>query len=307
MKRLSADGRQRAVRFLTTEARPLERALYRYSFEGVAADEVLQALAAFQNQDGGFGRGLEPDIRAPISSALATSVAFQTLRELKAPADHPVVRGGIAYLLATYDPERRVWPIVPPAVADAPHAPWWDYDDELPQRFGGYLANPRAELAGYLFDYAALVPGGLHESLLTEVIDHLEATPEAMDMHDLLCYTRLAETETLPAGARDRLMAKLARAVEAVVGRDAASWEQYGLKPLNVASSPGSPFAPMLSEAIEGNLDYEIERQGADGAWAPNWSWFGGYPETWPEAERDWKGVLTLGTLRSLQRFGRLG
>jgi len=73
-----------------------------------------------------------------------------------------------------------------------------------------------------------------------------------------------------------------------------------------VAESPDSPFAGQLAGAIERNLDYEIEQQGADGAWAPSWTWFGQYDETWPQAEREWKGVLTVKTLRQLNNFARL-
>ncbi|MCK4793901.1 MAG: hypothetical protein KAV87_59795, partial [Desulfobacteraceae bacterium] len=82
--------------------------------------------------------------------------------------------------------------------------------------------------------------------------------------------------------------------------------EQYVLKPLHVATSPGSPFAGMLAAEVEANLDYEIERQDEDGSWAPNWTWGDNYPEVWPEAEREWRGVLTLKMLKLLRGFGRL-
>lgn len=62
----------------------------------------------------------------------------------------------------------------------------------------------------------------------------------------------------------------------------------------------------MIRPALEQNLDYEIEQQCEDGSWSPNWSWFGQFPEEWPTAEREWRGVLTLRTLRALQAFGRL-
>ena len=82
----------RAREFLLQRARPLERALFRFHFENAPAAEVRRALAAFQNEDGGFGRALEPDFRLPASSAIATSLAFRHLREAMVPARDPMVR-----------------------------------------------------------------------------------------------------------------------------------------------------------------------------------------------------------------------
>ena len=62
------------------------------------------------------------------SSVLATTVAFQCLRMVDAPGSHPCVGAGVRYLLSAYDANAQIWPIVPPEVDDAPHAPWWNYD-----------------------------------------------------------------------------------------------------------------------------------------------------------------------------------
>ena len=105
----------RAARdYLLQQARPLEAARYRYHFEGATAEAVLAALAVFQNPDGGFGHALEPDLRTPASSVLATSVAFQVMAEVDAPADHPLVQGALAYLLASFDSAAHRRPIIPP-------------------------------------------------------------------------------------------------------------------------------------------------------------------------------------------------
>ena len=47
-------------------ARPLEIACYNYHFEKGSANGVLKELSAFQNHDGGFGHGLEPDFTYQI-------------------------------------------------------------------------------------------------------------------------------------------------------------------------------------------------------------------------------------------------
>src|SRR3712207_6265951 len=129
--KLSRERQQQAHEFLFTRARPLEQALYAYHFEQSAPEDVYGRLASFQNADGGFGHGLEPDHRVDASTPLATPVALQILRALKAPAGHPLVRGAMRYLLESYDHERQRWPIVPPETATAPHAPWLEPDAGL--------------------------------------------------------------------------------------------------------------------------------------------------------------------------------
>jgi hypothetical protein len=304
MRMLTEEGWWKASLFVEKHARPLERRLYAFHFEHGAATAVLNVLAAFQNEDGGFGRALEPDVRAAESSVLATTVALQTAREIGAAEDHPLVKGAFRYLLAAYDPGQRVWPILPNTVEHAPRAPWWKAAT-LRETFRGFAANPRAEIVGYLYDYPALSPEPLRMELLNEVMAHLSAPGGALEMHDLLCYVRLAETAGLPDPPRSDLLEKLGAAVDALVSKDPSQWDGYALKPLDVVSYPESPLAERLKPAVHLNLDYLIDRQQADGSWAPAWSWFGEYPEEWPVAEGEWKGVLTLRALRLLHRFGR--
>ena len=43
-----------AKRFVKENARPVDLAVYRYFFEGGPREDVVSALAEFQNEDGGF-------------------------------------------------------------------------------------------------------------------------------------------------------------------------------------------------------------------------------------------------------------
>ena len=114
-------------------------------------------LAAYQNGDGGFGHAIEPDLQTADSSALGTSVAFQTLRHIDAPANHPLVKGAIGWLMANFDAANDRWPFIPPTANNAPHAPWWMISDEHAPSFGEYLINPRAALVGNLLEYSEAV------------------------------------------------------------------------------------------------------------------------------------------------------
>ncbi len=309
MRTLSQARQAQARAFIFAQGRPLEQALYRLHFEdgstGTARAAVFEALAAFQNADGGFGRGLEPDIRLADSSVICTTVGLQYLRGLGAGADHPMVRGAIRFLLATYDAGHMSWLPVPPNVDDAPHAPWWDYRPDPVARWH----NPRPEIAGYFVQYAELVPAELRESLVAQVVADLEAMPDRdwADSHDdLLCYVRLAESPGLAAGYQRRIEAKLRPAVRLSCSNDPADWQGYILMPLKLVNRPDALFAEDFMPGVQSQLDREIAAQGDDGAWMPGWSWFGHYDEAWPEAEREWKGRLTLDMLLALRAFGRL-
>ncbi len=305
MQKLTQAAFQRAKAFVREQGRDLDRALLAFHFDGGAADGVLAALAAYQNEDGGFGHGLEPDLRTPASSVIATTVAFQNFRSLGVPAEHEMVRRGMAYLLETYDESRQVWPIVPPEVEDAPHAPWWDYAASA-AGFGGFLVNPRVEIVGYLHDYSALVPPALVETLTAAVFAHLDSLPDEMEMHDVLCFASLAQTEALPRSLRERIWAKVAAAAERGVAREREQLSGYVLRPLDVAPSPDAPLAAGLADAVAMNLDYELEQQGADGAWSPTFSWEDQPPAAWEIAKREWQARITLRTLRTLRDFGRI-
>lgn len=305
MKTLSKAAQQKARDFLFAQVRPLEQALYHYEFEQGSKEAVLEELGKFQNPDGGFGRALEPDFRAVESSALATSVALDILRELKIPAENSLVSQAIGYLLESYDREKGVWRIIPEGTDSNPHAPWWS-QERLESTFDDFRWNPKAELAGYLWDYESLVPAEFKSAVLDSAVSALENPPESIGADALLCYARLITTQNLPADIQALLQKTLQKLVPASVETDPEKWGGYCLKPLWIVNSADSPFYDTLADVVEGNLDYEIGTQRQDGSWAPNWNWAGMFPEDWQKAEREWRGNLTLRNLRSLKNFGRL-
>jgi hypothetical protein len=305
MRQLSQDQWHGARRFLLQKARPLEAARFRFHLQHGSAGEVLAALAAYQNPGGGFGRALEPDLRTPSSSALATSVALQILTEVGAPADHPFVQGAIAYLLTSYDSATHHWRIIPPEAEESPRAFWWDAEG-LDERFNHFWLNPRAELLGALWRYASPKRIQWLEPITVAVVDEVVAHPEPLDGNELLCALRLAETEEVPQTLRSRLVERLSRDVAASVVSAPERWGEYVLRPLAVAPTPESPYASLLAESIQANLDYLLDTQGTDGAWSPVWSWAALDEAAWRKAEEEWKGILTLEALQALTTWGRI-
>jgi len=292
-----------ARQFLLQSARPLERALYRFHFENAPASEVRHALAAFQNPDGGFGRALEPDFRLPASSAIATVTAFRHLRAAGIPARDPLVATAVRWTQAAFDRALDRWPPVPPEVNDWPHAPWWAWSEPGQP---GFRANPGIEFVAHLWRYREAVD----PTFLSEITARAEALlarlPAQPEMHDLLCVIELAETPSVPALLRNQAANCVRKTGPAIVARDSQAWSGYGVKPLLLAPRADSLLARPLNDVIAANLQFEMDRQGADGSWAPNWSWCGLFPGDWPQAEREWKGALTLQSLLTFRSYGHL-
>ncbi len=288
---------EQAVRFLKESARPLEKTMYAFEFEGGPAEDAIRELSAYRNADGGFGNALEPDIRAAASSALATTVALQNLLYLKAGTESPLVQGAIRYLIASYNTSQKAgWDIVPPEVDTAPRAPWWNYN----AGHNGW-GNPAIEIVGCFYRYSELVPAGLLDELTQHAITYINETSLRKDFHELLCCLRFAEL--VPRAVLSKVRPALDEMVENCVTTSPGEWNGYCLTPIQVAESPSSIYYSQLSESAKLYLGHLLTKQQADGAWSPPWSW-GQYEDVWPQAEQEWKGVLTLEALRRLRAYG---
>lgn len=306
---LSVEGFELARRFIKRHARPLERALFMHLFEAGPADGVLTELARYQNPDGGFGRALEPDLRTPTSSALATGIALREMKTLAVPADHLLVQGAVRYLQSTLYAEQGTWRVAPSDSNDYPHAPWWhDEGGSLARTFDDFLVIPRAELVGLLHHYSALVPAGWLYELTERTVHDIETIDElgTGGGDDLVYALRLADTEALPESYRLRLLSRIRAEVPKVVSRDPAEWASYTITPLKVAPAPRPSVSDLLQDMVPLQLNHLIDQQSKDGSWEPVWTWRGAYPEVWELAKREWRGELTLRALTTLRAYGRL-
>lgn len=112
-----------ALAFLKERGYPLGRTLIAYHWRDGAAPDVLDALAAYQNDDGGFGKGLEVDIASPVSNPFAARLAMQVLLS---PRDRP--SGALVDRLGTWLRETQAedgdWHFAP-EVYDAALPPWF--------------------------------------------------------------------------------------------------------------------------------------------------------------------------------------
>jgi hypothetical protein len=302
--KLSHAAFDRALASIESSGRPLEVARTRRHFQKGPLSDVVKALQSFRNIDGGFGHAIEPDLRAPESSAIGTSIAFQIMRECGSEGFGNLQTDAIQYLLATFDESNVMWRSIPPAADNSPHAPWWNQKGRE-DVFDSFSLNPTAEILGYLYDDQKQTPLNVLSRVTDRVVSHLSGV-DKIEMHELLCCLRLLNTEALPDDIRDRVRQQLQDLTAGTIECDPTKWEAYNLRPLQVVDRPESPFMIGLEEAVSKNLDYEIESQNDDGSWTPTWTWGDVFPDIWKIACQEWSGIITLEKLLTLKRFGRL-
>ncbi|QQS38389.1 hypothetical protein IPM62_03315 [Candidatus Woesebacteria bacterium] len=305
MKKLTKVSLEKAKEWIRNNGRPLEKSLVKFHFAGESSQGVISALKTFQNEDGGFGNAMEPDLRTPASSILGTSIALQVLRSLEIEmGDLDFVKSAVQYILKNYNEADQSWRIIPRKAEDAPHAPWWNQTDRE-DNFHGFHLNPAAEILGYLYDYKDLVPAETILSLSTRVLTELRNLNE-IEMHDFLCCKRLYESKNLNETLKKEIELELLRLLDSCILKDLSRWSGYGLRPLQVVDSPDSIFINKLAKSVGENLDYEIDTQDSSGAWFPTWSWGDNFQSDWDQAKNEWTGIITLDKLKLLKIFGRI-
>jgi len=280
-----------AAAFIAANARVIDRRRFERLFGDGAARPVRDAVAAYRNDDGGFGHALEPDCRAPGSQSLAVEMALRIMDETDA-WDEALVRGACDWLAAAAPPEGGA-AFVEPTLADWPHAPWWVAEEGHP---ASVIAT--ALIAGTLHARGVSHPWLDRATELTwTLIDGL-ADPGPYDMRAVFSFLQRVPD-------RDRAREVFGRVGPLILDRklvtldpDAPGEAHF---PLDFAPEPDSLARELFGEAtIKANVDHLARAQLEDGGWTFNWlAWS-------PAAEREWRGFLTVDALRLLRANGYL-
>lgn len=303
MESLTSSAFDHAASFVHENARPLERAQLDFHFGTGTVESVLIELRKFKNDDGGFGHGIEPDVRMPFSSPFSGTLAFQVLRELEVAGDDPLVRDGIDYWVNAFDRNIGGWDPVGPRSDDYPRAPWWDYQPVGDQLNILKRSNPGAEIADYLHLYSQIVSTEFLDEVTTMAEGSFDALPDDMEVHVMMCFMRMAEMA--PDVVAERLDPKLRRGVHLVTSGNVNDWQNYGGRPLWFAPKPDSLLADELEDSVQSQLDYEIAAQADDGSWKAFWS-YGDREHQLATAKVEWAGYLTLRNLLAFKVWGRM-
>ena len=148
---------QTTKQFIFQNGRLLERQLFEYFFGKGTKQACVRALLAYQNADGGFGNGIEPDLLCPDSTAIGAETAMCVMELLD--YYEPKVIDQLLDWIVKHQNEAGFIPHPPANIFDYPHQLWWE--------------NPDAErvltLAGLLRKW-----GVEHDTFFQKVRDYYE-------------------------------------------------------------------------------------------------------------------------------------
>jgi hypothetical protein len=286
-------------RFIWLTARVLEQRRFEYLFAEGSADGVLAALEAYRCADGGYGYGLEPDARGPISQPLQAFTALLIRDEVGACTSTDVVRI-CDYLASITRPDGGV-PGGDPSLQDYPHAPW------IP-----VVAEPEGNLLA-----TALLAGVLHKNRIehpwlagaTEFcwqrIDRLTET------HPYEAQAALSFLDQVPDRDRARAAAgRLGKIVrdqgyvlldpehpeQARVAPGYAPGELHGV--WDYAPEPTSLARSWFSDdEMSRGLDHLADLQEDDGGWPIRW-------RAWaPGTRLEWRPRVAIDALLTLRAY----
>lgn len=280
----------KATSFLWLHARLIDRLRYEYLFQHGRKRAVLEALSAYQNEDGGFGHALEPDMRGPISQPEHVEIALHILDELEA-LDSALVEGLCNYLETITTAEGGV-PYVLPGVMQYPRAPWWQSTEQPPASL-----NPTAGIVGILLKHHITHPWV--ERAATYCWREIEAKGVS-EMHE--ARTVLLFLEGIPDEKRalktidwigSQFQEKKLVTLEPGTG--------YAFSPLDYAPRPTDRARRLFDDkSIEQALDILQAGQQEDGGWSMGW-------EPWtPLTAFEWRGWITVDALKVLRSNGRI-
>ena len=291
--------------YLKHNCRLLEKKLLDYHFKDAKAKQVMIALRLYQNQDGGFGQGLESDFRLPDSSPMATSIGVRILDELiHSKEAKRRMKQAFRYFESSYDEERNGWYAVPKEVNEYPHAPWWHYDEKdemsvIDKNWG----NPSAEIIAYLYKYKQYINKLDIKKLLDHAVKYINNKEEFNSENELYCYQKLYKV--VPDDYKIQMKESIARGIDQVIEYDESKWDEYVPTPLDFVSYPDQEKFNIKEDKIKSNLDFYVslieENTIIDPPWGKDI-----YEDGLKAAYKEWKGVLTLEALKKLDNFNRI-
>ncbi|WP_343031546.1 hypothetical protein [Metabacillus lacus] len=300
------------ARMKMQEARGLERERFEYAFGDGSKELVMKQLAFFQNDDGGFGHGIEPDFLLPLSSPMSTWAAGQILLEVGADSDENMVQKMLGYLVNTASCDTGIWEAVIPEVNEFPHAPWWHWEENNQEK---WMFNPGAELAAFLVHWGE--EGSRHTSLgwicLERAVDYLMEKTE-MDKHEIQNFQQMLKimhpyAELFPGKvsfSHEQVADKVLYLAEKAIEKQPSRWsEGYVAMPLDFIDSPDHPLCEKLGKLIQENIRFYMEQMSDQGMWDVNWDW-GSYPESASTARKHSQGILAVNRYKQLKAFGYL-
>ena len=304
MNKLSKEVFEKSKEYILNHGREIDQKYYLFKLDKSNEEDFLEEIKKYQNEDGGFGHGIESDFWMPQSTPMATTVGFQYLDKISFEKSKLAAKKAINYLEKTYNIDRNGWFAANSKINDYPHAPWWSYDevkDRTP--IDEFWGNPSAEIIGYLYKHKEFLKNLDIDKLIDKAVTNIKEKKEFKSFHEIYCYISLYKN--VDDEIKRKIKDKITQAVTELVETDRNKWLEYTPKPLDFISNPEMEKFGIKDKHINENLDYLIEILENSGRVNPNWEW-GTYPDAWEKAKENWTVLLTVKAHILLDKFGRI-
>ncbi len=288
-----------AAAFLAGAARTLDRRRFAVLFADAHPDLLFAAVDGYSNPDGGYGWGIEPDLRSVTSQPAGALHAFEALADA-APATTPRAVRLCDWLAAVSLPDGGL-PFTLPVPDPVACAPFWVGAD--PGRSSLQITAVVAAAAHRVAAFDAAVAGHPWLAAATAyclaAVEDLGPAPHAMEVAFAAQLLDAAAART--PGAAD-LVGRLARHVppDGLLHVAGGAEDEY-LRPLDLAPVPGGPARRLVTAAaVEADLARTAAGQQPDGGWSVDWVSHS------PAAALEWRGHATVRALLLLRANGAL-
>jgi hypothetical protein len=292
---------EQAASFLARHGRVLDRRRFAVAVGATDPESrrsVVTALAGYRNADGGYGWGIEPDLRAPESQPAGALHALEAIADA-GPETGEGVPGLMDWLdRATLDDGGL--PFGLPVASPVACAPYWAHADSTESSLQITAAvAAQAHRAARFDDRIKEHPWfGRATRYCFDAIASIDEAPFAYVLSFALGFLDAA-SDTHPEAVE--LLRHLGRFVPgdgALVVAGGSEGESLHL--LDYAPVPGRPVRALLDEeAVSRDLKRLENGQQADGGWAVD---FDSYSEA---AALEWRGYATVAAVTILCANGR--
>ncbi|CAL9602343.1 hypothetical protein SUDANB176_05458 [Streptomyces sp. enrichment culture] len=291
----------RAERFVWLTARVLEQRLFAHHFRGGAADPVETALDAYRNEDGGYGHGLEPDLRGPVSQPLHTARALGVLDAVGRCGGRRAEQ--VCRYLTSVSTADGALPAVHPSQRGYPTAPFVPVVDDPPSRL--LATGPAVGL---------LHRNEVWHAWLFRATDFCWQAVESLERsHPYEIQAAVAFLDRVPDRSRAEAAAeRLGRLVrrQRLAALDPDDLDAYPVAPgyapgehhfpHDYARTPQSLARAWFTDGeMARSLDFLAAEQREDGGWPVRWRQWAPVPAL--EA----RPMVTIEALRTLGAYGR--
>lgn len=288
---------QKAKEYIKNNGRPIEKAMYELFFENGDRNNVVEALKAFQNPDGGFGHGLEADNWDENSTPIATNDAIIYLHRagvLEKGSD--MVNDIVRYLDSrdNFDFDKNRWRFAVETTKNYPHAIWWEKTDDGVRGF-----NPTVSLAAFMVCFAP--DRKPYEEMVRRAFEQLDNGEDFIgdDLKSyMLCYELFENNGISDVVDMDAFFERLCEKMKTVICPDTSKYgKEYVTLPSDIVPVYRRFDIPWLSELKNAEIAILGDMQREDGGFNISWQWYTDYPTEFEQAKIWWSARLTLDKL----------